>query len=158
MKYIEVTFDRFQKTLFSCLNQAFQETGGVPQEIWFDNMETVVNRGKSQFTKVVFNETFRQYSKDAGFKPITCRPFRPQTKGKVEALARTIERLTVYNYELDDKFEFCSEATLLMDQLNYEEISQATYEYPVDRWSIEKPKLKEFDFEQLSSYCVQTKK
>ena len=157
MKYIEVTFDRSQKTLFSCLNQAFQETGGVPQEIWFDNMKTVVNRSKSQFTKVVFNETFRQYSKDAGFKPIACRPFRPQTKGKVEALARTMERLTVYNYELDDKFEFCSEATLLMDQLNYEEISQATYERPVDRWSIEKPKLKEFDFEQLSSYCTDEK-
>lgn len=157
MKYLEVTFDRSQKTLFSCLNQAFQETGGVPQEIWFDNMKTVVNRSKSQFTKVVFNETFRQYSKDAGFKPIACRPFRPQTKGKVEALARTTERLKVYNYELHDKFEFCSEATLLMDQLNYEEISQATYERPVDRGSIEKPKLKEFDFEQLSSYCTDEK-
>ncbi|BDP55407.1 TPA: IS21 family transposase [Enterococcus faecium] len=157
MKYLEVTFDRSQKTLFSCLTQAFQETGGVPQEIWFDNMKTVVNRSKSQFTKVVFNETFRQYSKDAGFKPIACRPFRPQTKGKVEALARTMERLKVYNYELDDKFEFCSEATILMDQLNYEEISQATYERPVDRWSIEKPKLKEVDLDQLLSYSVDEK-
>lgn len=157
MKYLEVTFDRSQKTLFSCLTQAFQETGGVPQEIWFDNMKTVVNRSKSQFTKVVFNETFRQYSKDAGFKPIACRPFRPQTKGKVEALARTMERLKVYNYELDDKFEFCSEATILMDQLNYEEISQATYERPVDRWSIEKPKLKEVDLNQLLSYSVDEK-
>lgn len=155
MKYLEVTFDRSQKTLLQCLNQAFYETGGIPQEIWFDNMKTVVNRSKSQFTKVVFNETFRQYSKDAGFKPIACRPFRPQTKGKVEALARTMDRLKVYNYELDDKFEFCSEVTLLMDQLNYEEISQATYERPVDRWSIEKPKLKPYDYEQLSSYCAE---
>lgn len=155
MKYLEVTFDRSQKTLFQCLNQAFYETGGIPQEIWFDNMKTVVNRSKSQFTKVVFNETFRQYSKDAGFKPIACRPFRPQTKGKVEALARTMDRLKVYNYELDDKFEFCSEVTILMDQLNYEEISQATHERPVDRWSIEKPKLKPYDYEQLSSYCAE---
>ncbi|MBU5585406.1 IS21 family transposase, partial [Enterococcus sp. S181_ASV_20] len=44
MKYLEVTFDRSQKTLFQCLNQAFYETGGIPQEIWFDNMRTVVNR------------------------------------------------------------------------------------------------------------------
>ena len=42
-----------------------------------------------------------------------------------------------------------------MDQLNYEEISQATYERPVDRWSIEKPKLKPYDYEQLSSYCAE---
>ncbi len=66
-----------------------------------------------------------------------------------------MDRLKVYSYELNDKFEFCSEVTLLMDQLNYEEISQATYERPVDRWSIEKPKLKPYDYEQLSSYCAE---
>lgn len=46
-----------------------------------------------------------------------------------------MERIKVYNYDLDNKFEFCSEATLLMDQLNYEEISQATYESPVNCYS-----------------------
>ncbi|EGO2827522.1 TPA: hypothetical protein ACKPXR_002161 [Enterococcus faecalis] len=39
MKYLEVTFDRSQKTLFQRLNQTFYETGGIPQEIWFDNMK-----------------------------------------------------------------------------------------------------------------------
>ncbi|HHQ0857934.1 TPA: hypothetical protein ACSKNV_002815, partial [Listeria innocua] len=33
---------------------------GIPQEIWFDNMKTVVDRSKSQFTQTVFNEKFRQ--------------------------------------------------------------------------------------------------
>lgn len=39
IQYLEVTFDHSQKTLFQCLNQAFYETGGIPQEIRFDNME-----------------------------------------------------------------------------------------------------------------------
>lgn len=68
-------------------------------------MKPVVDRSKSQFSKVVFNERFRQFSKDAGFYPIACRPFRPQTKGKVEALARTIDRLKVYNYEFENEQE-----------------------------------------------------
>ena len=35
---------------------------------------------------VVFHDTFYAFSKDASFQPIACRPFRPQTKGKVERL------------------------------------------------------------------------
>lgn len=106
MKYLEVTFDRTQPTVFHCLINAFEYCrNGVSQEIWFDNMKTVVDRSKSQFTQTVFNEKFRQFSKDARFIPIACRPFRPQTKGKVEALARTINRLMVFNYEFENEQE-----------------------------------------------------
>ncbi|MGT2334021.1 hypothetical protein ACVPOY_11850 [Staphylococcus aureus] len=33
--------------------------------------------------KVVFNNLFYQFSKDANFEPIACIPYRPQTKGSV---------------------------------------------------------------------------
>lgn len=72
MKYIQLTVDRTQETLFDCLNHDFDHLGGIPEEIWFDNMKTVVDHSKSQFGKAVFNESFRQYAKDAGFKPIAC--------------------------------------------------------------------------------------
>ncbi len=129
IKYLELTFDRSQTTLFRCLTHAFQYTGGVPTEIWFDNMKTVVDRSRSQFSKVVFNERFRQYAKEAGFIPIACRAFRPQTKGKVEALARTIERIRVFNYEFE-----------------------SIHECPSDRWSYEKEQLSSFDANQLKIY------
>ncbi|MCH2901940.1 IS21 family transposase, partial [Listeria monocytogenes] len=93
-------FDRTQPTVFQGLVNACEYCGnGIPQEIWFDNMKTDVDRSKSQFRQTVFNEKFRQFAKDAGFHPIACRPFSPQTKGKVEALARTVERLMGFNYE-----------------------------------------------------------
>lgn len=101
-KYLTLTFDRSQDTLLSCLAQAFDATGGIPREIWFDNMKTVVDHSKSSFGHAFFNQRFYQFSKDAGFKPIACRAFRPQTKGAVEALARTVERLRPYNYEIFD--------------------------------------------------------
>jgi len=155
MKYIKLTIDRQQKTLFNCLHEAFLYTGGVPEEIWFDNMKTVVERSKTQFTKVVFNERFRQFSKDSGFLPIACRPFRPQTKGKVEALARTIERLNVFNHEFSDLSELEQIINEFNYDLNFSEISQGTMERPVDRWSKDKRLLKKFDSNILSSYFTE---
>ena len=48
-KFIIVTTDRSQETLFECMIAAFKYYGGVPHEILFDNMKTVVDHGKSIF-------------------------------------------------------------------------------------------------------------
>lgn len=155
MKYLQLTTDRSQPTLFDCLNNAFSELGGVPEEIWFDNMKTVVDHSKSQFTQVVFNERFRQYAKDAGFHPIACRPFRPQTKGKVESLARTVDRLLVFNHEFDSLAESEEIPTMFMDDLNHNEISQAIGTPPAWRWSEDKATFKDFDLDLLAPYAYE---
>lgn len=151
IKYLALTFDRSQITLFKCLTNAFQYTGGIPTEIWFDNMKTVVDRSRSQFSKVAFNERFRQYAKEAGFMPIACRAFRPQTKGKVEALARTVDRITVYNHEFESTQELQQIVHELMETLNHE-VSQAIKECPSDRWSREKEHLSSCHYDQLAIY------
>ena len=48
-----------------------------------DNMATVVDRANIRIGNVKLNTKFVQYSKDIGFNPITCRIYRPQTKGKM---------------------------------------------------------------------------
>ncbi len=93
VKYIKLTTDRTQKTLFECMVKGFQYFGGIPKEILFDNMATVVDRKTSTFKKVSINKDFDYFSKDAGFEIITCRPYRPKTKGKVEALAKLMSSL-----------------------------------------------------------------
>ncbi|USI66554.1 MULTISPECIES: IS21 family transposase [Lactococcus] len=152
MKYLQLTTDREQATLFDCLNNAFFQLGGIPEEIWFDNMKTVVDHSKSQFTHAVFNETFRQYAKDAGFHPIACRPFRPQTKGKVEALARTVDRLLVFNHEFEDLTELQEIVTMFMEDLNHHESSQALGCPPALRWREDKGNFKAYDDVELSVY------
>ena len=92
-KYIELTFDQTQSTLFRCLINSFKYFGGRTEEILFDNMKTVVDQIKSNFTDVVINSKAMQFSKDAGFKIITCRPYRPRTKDKVETLAKIMKHL-----------------------------------------------------------------
>lgn len=151
-KYITLTFDRKQDTLFQCLDDAFYHTGGVPEEIWFDNMKTVVDRSRTQFNKVYFNERFYAFSKDAGFKPIACRPYRPQTKGSVEALARTMERLRVYNYEFYDSTDLIRLVDNFCVELN-QEISQATGQIPDNLWlEMEKESLHSLPDHLLAPY------
>ena len=124
---------RDRDTLFECLDDAFHHTGGVPGEIWFDNMRTVVDQSSTQYSKVVFNQRFYAFSKDAAFQPIACRPYRPQTKGMVEALARTMDRLRVYNHEFDDSVDLIHIVHDLCHELNTE-VSQATGAIPDELW------------------------
>ncbi|MFT8955235.1 MAG: hypothetical protein ABF890_06860 [Liquorilactobacillus satsumensis] len=77
-KYLRLTFDQKQDTLFRILNDAFQFMGGVPQEIWFDNMSKVVDHKKSTLTHHRFNHHFLSFAHYAVFHSIACRfPFRP---------------------------------------------------------------------------------
>ena len=137
LKYITLIFERSQDTLFNCMDDAFDHTGGVPSEIWFDNMKQVVDHAKSDIgQRVVLNERFKQFSKDAGYQPIVCRVFRPQTKGVVEALARTTERLRVYNNEFSDEVDLINIVDELCYDLNHE-VSQATEQIPIYKWQDE---------------------
>ncbi|QNR06741.1 IS21 family transposase [Macrococcoides canis] len=154
MKYITLTWDRKQDTLFECLKDAFEYTEGVPKEIWFDNMRTVVDRPRTQFRKVVFNNLFYQFSKDANFEPIACRPYRPQTKGSVESLAKFVEqRLRPYDYEFYDTVELIGLVNDLCHELNHIEISQATEQHPIDVFNLEeKEHLNSFNAKLLETY------
>ncbi|WP_129654682.1 IS21 family transposase [Staphylococcus aureus] len=154
MKYITLTWDRKQDTLFECLKDAFEYTEGVPKEIWFDNMRTVVDRPRTQYKKVVFNNLFYQFSKDANFEPIACRPYRPQTKGSVESLAKFVEqRLRPYDYEFYDAVELIGLVNDLCHELNHLEISQATEQRPIDVFNYEeKEHLNSFNAKLLDTY------
>lgn len=154
MKYITLTWDRKQDTLFECLKDAFEYTEGVPKEIWFDNMRTVVDRPRTQYKKVVFNNLFYQFSKDANFEPIACRPYRPQTKGSVESLAKFVEqRLRPYDYEFYDAVELIELVDDLCHELNHLEISQVTEQRPIDVFNYEeKEHLNFFNAKLLDTY------
>ena len=132
MKFLKLTNNKTQKTLFECMNEAFKYYEGIPKEILFDNMPTVVDRANSRIGHVKLNLKFSQYAKDIGFIPITCRAYRPQTKGKVETLAKLVDRLQVYNNEFEDYEELEKIVEEFMKEIN-NEISQATGEKPIER-------------------------
>lgn len=99
-KYCRLTLDKKQDTVIDSLIYAFQYIGGIPKEIWFDNMITIVDAAKMGRHDRI-NDKIKQFAKDMAFNPITCRPRRPQTKGTVEALAKLCDRLLAYNNEFE---------------------------------------------------------
>ncbi|MCR4698743.1 MAG: IS21 family transposase [Bacilli bacterium] len=124
-KYIELTMDKNQDTLFRCITNGICFFGGAPKEILFDNMKTVADHSRGEFGHGVINEEFLTFSRDALFEPVLCRAFRPQTKGKAENLAKIMERLRPYNGEFED----LDELNAIIEQLRLDlnsEISQAT--------------------------------
>ena len=119
-KYIKLTSDRTQDTLFRCMVEAFSYFSGSPREILFDNMKTVVDKARTTTTEVVFNKRFIEFSNDAGFTPLACVGYRPKTKGKVETLARIMERLRPYNEEFETWEDLDKIINEIMEDINNE--------------------------------------
>jgi transposase len=140
LKFLKLTTDKTQKVLYECMFESFDYFGGIPKEILFDNMSTVVDRVNSTFKNVTLNTSFKAFAKDAGFEPITCRPYRAQTKGKVETLAKLVDRLKVYNEEFET-FEDLDNIVIKFNKDINQEISQATNEKPIERFEKEKEYL-----------------
>ena len=139
-KYFELTIDKSQETLMMAMINGFRYFGGVPKEIIFDNMKTVVNQSRTNYQAAVINETFYQFSKDMGFEVWSCKAFRPQTKGKVEALAKLMSRLEPYNNEFDSLEELEEIVRQVMLDINNDK-SHATNEKPLTLLEKEKEYL-----------------
>lgn len=152
LKYIELTLDKTQPTLFRCLTNAFRYFGGTPKELLFDNMKTVVDHSRTQFNKPVYNEKFYAFAKDAGFIPRSCLAYKPRTKGKVEVVAKIMDRLKAYNNEFSNINELNKIVEELRDSIN-NEIQATTKEKPIDRFQKEKEYLNpEPNYDILEAY------
>jgi len=84
--YVEYVTDEKVDTLIKCHMNAFSYFGGIPKEGLYDNMKTVIiKRNVYGSGKHKFNEQFRDFAeKHCGMKLRVCKPYRAQTKGKVE--------------------------------------------------------------------------
>ena len=79
------------RTLLTGLEDAFLAFGGVPRELLFDQMKAVITRDlRLQGGTLVHNLEFLRFAHDWGFTPHACRPYRAQTKGKVERPVRDV--------------------------------------------------------------------
>jgi transposase len=83
--YVEFVENEKLESLLNCHKNAFEFFGGIPKNILYDNMKTVViKRNAYGEKKHQLQKQFRDFAKHYGFIPRLCRPYRAQTKGKVE--------------------------------------------------------------------------
>ena len=62
--------------------RAFEHLGGVAATCLYDNQKVVVTGYEDDVP--IYNARFLAFATHYGFRPVACRPRRPQTKGKVE--------------------------------------------------------------------------
>ena len=87
--YVEFVTDERLETLLGCHERAFYYFGGIPREVLYDNMRTVVSdRDRYGPGLHRYNPTFLDFAHHHGFVPRLCRPYRAKTKGKVERFIR----------------------------------------------------------------------
>jgi transposase len=83
MMYVEFTTSTEVSTWLRCHQHAFEYFGGVPRELLHDNLKTaVLSRGAGG--KIQWNPRYLDFALYYGFSPHPCKPYRAQTKGKVE--------------------------------------------------------------------------
>jgi transposase len=151
MKYVEFTTNMNIETLMKCHMNAFAYFNGIPEQILYDNMKTVVL--KHSPIEIRFNRVFEDFLAYYGIVPKACRPKRPQTKGKVERVVK---------YLKDNFFQRKHEPTLYalneavrtwLDQVANQKPNQTTNEPPIQRLEQEQKFLQAWGVKPLFPTC-----
>lgn len=87
----EAALDQTLGTLLRMHEEAFRQLSGVPEEILYDRMKTVW-LGMDERGEIVWHPVFLDFARYWGFTPRLCRPYRAQTKGKVESGVKYVRR------------------------------------------------------------------
>jgi len=90
--YAVATTDEKMPAFLRSHEDAFEFLGGVPHEIVYDNLRSVVLGRDFEGSRFEWNPVFWDFSRYYGFRPAPHRPYRPQTKGKVESGVKYVKR------------------------------------------------------------------
>lgn len=122
-------------TLFSGIEEAFHCFGGVPRELLFDQMKAVITRDeRARGGRVVENMEFLRFAAHWGFKARACRPYRAQTKGKVERPIRYVRQSFVYGRAFVSDGDLDQQRRAWLDDIANARVHQTTKEVPVIRF------------------------
>ena len=153
-KFIKICETRDLRSVELSLCCAFKYFGGTPKEILFDNMRSIIDKARTQYSEPVYNEKFKQFAKDANFIPKACVAYRPCTKGKIEVVAKLMNRLKIYNGEIEKFEDIIKIASELLEEIN-SEVCQGTGKTPKELFEKEREYLLESNLDNLTGYFEQ---
>lgn len=124
--------------LFSGLEEAFAVFGGVPREVLFDQMRAViVSDQRFDGGPLVTNPEFSRFAHHWQFRPRACRPYRAQTKGKVERPIRYVRESFFYGREFVSDEDLNAQAARWLEHTANVRCHGTTRERPIDRFEQE---------------------
>jgi len=125
--------------LLDAHERAFEYFGGHTREHLYDRPRTVCH-GTAQ-GRIIWNPTFRAFAEYWGFEPRLCRPYRPQTKGKVESGVKYFKGNFLPGREFVDDRHLHEQLAEWMATIADVRIHGTTHERPIDRFTQEQGTL-----------------
>lgn len=134
--WAQAALDQKLGTLLRMHEAAFREWGAVPEEILYDRMKTVW-LGNDERGEIVWHPVFLDFARYWGFRPRLCRPYRAQTKGKIESGVKYVRRNFVCGLlgrEPSCLMDFNTELRQWVDQVANQRVHGTTREQVLTRW------------------------
>jgi len=121
-------------TMIRCMMAAFEYFGGLPKATLTDRMKSVFL--EMQDTTPKWNPLFADFMASIGVAPRVCKPYKPQTKGKVERSVGIIKYSFWPGVHFTDIDDLNEQATRWCDRLN-QKVHRTTGKVPMELWVAE---------------------
>jgi transposase len=155
MRFVEFTQQQDIHHLLNCMVHAFQYFEGVTERVLTDRMKTVLIDETGG--ELHFNTKFLQFAAYYGFVPQVCRPYRPETKGKIESTIRFVKQNLWPGIHFDSLTDLNQQARAWMEKVNHQ-MHSTTREVPYDRLAKEQLLLiheqPPYDTSYMEDRCV----
>ena len=124
------------QTVIAGLEAAFATFGGVPQELLFDQMKAVILEDhRADGGKLLENPEFLRFAAHWGFRIRACKPYRAQTKGKVERPVRSLRGNFLYGREFLGDADLEAQCAQWLDETANARLHGTTQEVPRERFA-----------------------
>jgi transposase len=119
-------------TMLRCMIEAFDYFGGLPRAALTDRMKSVF-LSEMDGEKPKWNPLFADFMATLGIAPRVCKPFKPQTKGKIERSVGIIKSGFWPGVRFSDLDDLNEQATTWCDRLN-QKVHRTTRRIPLELW------------------------
>lgn len=139
MRYIEYTLSIDVYSLIQCHLNAFRYFGGYTKEILYDNMKQIVINRALKSSDSEWNTKYEDFFRHYGFAPRLCRPYRAQTKGKIENNVGYVRRDFFLGGNFESLADMNSQTLTWLKRVN-SDVHGTTHEIPLERLKSEELK------------------
>lgn len=138
--YVEFAPRADVATFIRCHLHAFERLGGLPRRCLYDNAKVVV-LGRDAAGEPLWNGRFLDFALRLGFDSRLCRPYRAQTKGRVESGVKYVRGNFWPTARFTDLADLNRQADAWADEVADPRVHGTTLERPAERLVQERPHL-----------------
>jgi transposase len=138
--YADLATDQTLPTLLRLHEAAFEALGGLPREILYDWMKTVA-LGTDERGEVQWHPQFLDFARYWGFTPRLCRPYRAQTKGKIESGVGYVRNNFLAGCQPDNLVGTRGQLFAWTARVAHQRVHGTTHRVVAEAWEAEKPHL-----------------